>query len=181
MPYFEKITGDRIYLSPMDPNDAEICAKWMNDLEVSRWLGAARHTYSLLAEREWMESNAKKTDSYQFAIILREGNRLLGNIGLQDVNLIYRIATLGIFIGEEEDRSQGYGAEAIRLLVNYGFRWLGLNNINLYVNGNNARAIRCYENVGFRAYGRRRNAIFADGAWCDNVTMEVLAQDWLNA
>ena len=177
MPYFEKIPGERIFLSPMDPNDLEIYAKWMNDIKVTRWLGMHRNLYSLPAERAYLENATKDVTNYQFAIVLREGGRLIGNIGLMDHEHVSRRATLGIFIGEAEDRSKGYGAEAIRLLVDYGFQWLNLRNIDLHVHSENARAIACYEKVGFREYGRRHGAVFADGRWYDDVLMEVLAQE----
>lgn len=35
----------------------------------------------------------------------------------QTINHKDRIATVGIFIGEEENRSNGYGAEALKLLL----------------------------------------------------------------
>ncbi|MDR2688097.1 MAG: GNAT family N-acetyltransferase [Oscillospiraceae bacterium] len=179
MPYFEKIPGERIYLSPMDTGDLEIYTKWMNDIEVTRWLGMAGGVYSLPAERAYLESATKDVNNYQFAIVLREGDRLLGNIGLMDVNQVCRRATLGIFIGEAADRSKGFGAEAIKLLLGYGFKWLGLRNIDLHVNSGNARAIACYKKAGFREYGRRHGAVFADGQWYDDVLMEALAQDIL--
>ena len=179
MPYFEKIPGKRIYLSPMDPNDLEIYTKWMNDNEVTRWLGMHSGVFSLPAERAYLENATKDTNNYQFAIVLREGNRLIGNIGLMDVNQIHRRATLGLFIGEEEDRGKGYGSEAIGLLLDYCFKWLGLRNIDLHVHSGNARGIACYKKAGFEEYGRRHSAVFADGQWHDDVLMEALAQDVL--
>ena len=177
MPYFEKIPGERIYLSPIDPGDLEIYTKWMNDSEVTRWLGMHSGLYSLPAERAYLENATKDSHNYQFAIVLRNGNRLIGNLGFNEINQINRRATLGLFIGEAEDRGKGYGAEAIKLLVGYGFKWLGLRNIDLHVNAGNARAIRCYEKAGFREYGRRTRAIFHDGEWSDDVLMEILAED----
>ena len=175
MPYFEKIPGERIYLSPIDPGDAETYTKWVNDFEVTRWLGSTGSVYSLPAERAYLENATKETNNHQFAIVLRDGNRLIGSIGLMDLNQRCQKATLGIFIGEAEDRSKGYGTEAIRLLVDYGFQWLNLRNIDLHVNSGNARAIACYKKAGFREYGRRHDAIIADGRWYDDVLMEVLA------
>jgi len=161
MPYFEKIPGERIYLSPINPDDAELYTKWLNDLEVTRWLGSTGSVFSLPADGD----NP------------RGGDRLIGGTGFNGINQANRRATLGIFIGEAEDRSKGYGTEALRLLVDFGFKWLGLNNIDLHVHSSNARAIRCYEKAGFRAYGRRTGAILHDGEWMDDVLMEILAKD----
>ena len=178
MPYFEKLPGQRIYLSPIDPADAELYAKWMNDIGVTRWLGTAGSVTSMPAEYAWLENNTRDPHNYQFAIVLRDEQRLIGGIGLMDLHQIFRTATLCLYIGEEADRSKGYGAEAIRLLLDFGFDWLGLHNIDLTVYSDNHRAIACYEKVGFREYGRRRESIFAGGQWVDSVMMEVLAADW---
>ena len=183
MPYFEKIPGERIYLSPMNPDDAETYTKWMNDPEVIFWLDQASRVYTLPSERAWLETCANQTgknmDQYNFAIVLREGERLLGNIGLMNIHPVHRTATFGMFIGEAEDRSCGYGTEALGLLLSYSFRWLGLRNIDLHVDSENARAIRCYEKVGFKEYGCRSQAIFYDGQWHDRIFMEILAENWL--
>ena len=179
MKYFRKLEGERVYLSPMNPDDAEIYTKWMNDPEVSGYLGNYWAMVSLPVEREFLANAAKGNGSHIYGIVLRDGDRLIGNIGLKDIHPTYRTATLGIFIGEAEDRSKGYGAEAIRLLADYGFRWLGLRNIDLHVNSNNPRAIRCYEKAGFREYGRRHGAVYADGRFIDDVAMELTAAEWL--
>jgi RimJ/RimL family protein N-acetyltransferase len=181
MPYFEKIPGGRIYLSPINPDDAETYVKWLNDIEVTRWLLTTGSVISLPSEHAWIEENTKKQDNYQFAIILRSENRLLGSIGFNSVNLLSRKATCGLFSGEAQDRNQGYGTEALGLLAGYGFQWLGLRNIDLQVDCENARAIACYKKVGFREYGRRTGVILSEGQWHDCVYMEILAENWTDS
>ncbi|GHV33785.1 hypothetical protein AGMMS4952_26060 [Spirochaetia bacterium] len=34
--YFEKMIGEKCYLSPIDTNDAEKLTEWLNDLEVRK-------------------------------------------------------------------------------------------------------------------------------------------------
>jgi RimJ/RimL family protein N-acetyltransferase len=177
MRYFKKLEGERLYLSPMHPDDAEIYTKWLNDIEVARWIGQFQRCVTLENERTWLK-NAAEGQGHYYAIVLKDGDRLIGNIGLEDVEPVHRSARLGIFVGEAEDRSKGYGTEAIRLLVNYAFRWLGLRNVDLTVRSSNARAIRCYEKAGFREYGRRHQSVLDDGAFVDTVYMEVLADQW---
>lgn len=67
-----------------------------------------------------------------------------------DISYKNRIGTVGIFIGDENNRSNGYGTEALKLLLDYGFNYLNLNNIMLAVKSFNERAIKCYEKVGFK-------------------------------
>ena len=171
MKYFKKIVGERLYLSPMNVEDAETYVKWMNDRKVTDNLGNTRRVCTLLGEKEYIES--RKNDNYDFSIVLND-DTLIGNISLMDVNLVSRKATLGIFIGEEENRSKGYGTEAMKLLVDYGFNILGLHNIDLNVYAFNERAIKAYEKVGFKEYGRRHESYFLDGKYHDEINMEII-------
>jgi len=174
--YFQKIVGERIYLSPMDRDDAPVFARWMNDPAVSGFLGAHGSVFTLEAMQK--ELAAIDEQGNNFAIVLRQGDVVLGNIRLFDLNQRARRATLGIFIGEAEHRGKGYGTEAIRLILDYGFATLNLHNIMLGVHADNARALSCYQTVGFRECGRRREATFKNGGYVDVVEMDILDREW---
>ena len=92
--------------------------------------------------------------------------------------IISRTATLGIFIGEKEERSKGYGTEAIKLLLDFGFNYLNLHEIKLDVYEFNKRAIKCYEKIGFKEYGRRRKCKFINGKYYDSIEMDILAEEF---
>ena len=144
----------------------------MNDVEVVGNLGNYHRMFSLSNEKSALEELAK--DGQNYAIILNDGNLLIGNVSLMEVNNIYRTATVGIFIGEAEHRGKGFGTEAMRLIVEYGFRTLNLHNIMLTVHSDNMRAIASYKKVGFTEFGRQREARYVDGRYLDTVYMEVL-------
>ena len=128
-------------------------------------------------EESFLE-NVEKSGDYVFAIILKDGNKLIGNCGIHNYNSVNRTATLGIFIGEEEYRSKGHGSEVIKLLINYGFNILNLNNIDLKVFSFNERAIACYKKCGLKEYGRRHNACYMDNKYYDQISMEILREDY---
>ena len=113
-----------------------------------------RDSVTIESEKEYLEKHAK--DEATFGIIELKTDKLLGSIGLENIDYISRKATLGIFIGEKETRNKGYGTEAIQLILDYGFNYLNLNNIKLDVLSFNERAIACYKKCGFKEYGRRR-------------------------
>ncbi len=171
MKYFKKIVGERLYLSPMNVEDVETYVKWMSDRKVTDNLGNTRSVCTLQGEKEYIES--RKSSDYDFSIVLND-DTIIGNISLMDVNLVSRKATLGIFIGEESNRSKGYGTEAMKLLVDYGFNILGLHNIDLNVFDFNEQAIRAYEKVGFKEYGRRHESYYLDGKFHDEISMEII-------
>jgi len=177
MRYFKKIVGERIYLSPINKDDYEIYTKWLNDFAVSGGLGNYRQMISLNREQKVLEDMTSEGQNY--AIIRTKDDILLGNISLMEIDNIHRKATIGLFIGEAENRGKGYGGEALCLMVDFGFKMLNLHNIMLHVHSDNEQGIACYKKVGFREFGRRRDAIFKNGKYFDDVHMEVLAVEYL--
>jgi RimJ/RimL family protein N-acetyltransferase len=175
MKYFKKLVGQKVYLSPVCPEDAETYTKWLNDLTVTDNLGSSSIMISVSGEQEWISKNSHGT---VFAIVKTENNQLIGNCGIQEVNQIRQCAEVGIFIGDEENRNNGYGLEALRLLVGFGFNYLNLNNIMLKVFAFNERAMSCYKKVGFREIGRRRQAYYLKGKYHDEIFMDIIRTDW---
>lgn len=175
--YYKKLVGERIYLSPVDENDAEKYTKWLSDRKVTDGIRKTRKNVNPVGEREWLRSILEKGE-YTFGIIDKETEELIGNCGIMNINEIDGTATLGIFIGEEDKRGKGLGKETLELLLDYGFNQLRLHNIDLGVFSFNKQAINCYKNVGFKEYGRRHESYFMDGKWFDIIEMEILEKDY---
>lgn len=176
MKYFQKVVGERIYLSPINPEDAEVYTKWINDLEVSIYLTSAPNIYTLSKEKEILERISK--DGYNFAIIDSGKEKVIGNCGLMNIDFINKKAELGIFIGEKEYWGKGFGTETILLLLDFSFNILNLNSVMLIVKAFNERAIRCYEKCGFKLIGKRREAVILGTQKFDEYYMDILATEF---
>jgi RimJ/RimL family protein N-acetyltransferase len=174
--YFKKIIGERIYLSPINIEDYKVYTKWLNDIKVSENLGSYSQLLTLEAEKKWLEEFSSKGHNY--AMILNDGDKMIGNVGFVEIDNTSRTGTVGLFIGEEEHRSSGYGTEALKLILHYGFKTLNLHNIMLFVHSNNEQGIACYKKVGFKEIGRRREAKFINGEYEDIVYMDILASEF---
>jgi RimJ/RimL family protein N-acetyltransferase len=174
MKYYKKLVGQKVYLSPMCVEDAEIYARWLNDLSVTENLGTPGRSITVAGEREWISKNAQDT---VFAIVKLENDELIGNCGFHTVDQVRQCAEVGIFIGDRENRGKGYGTEAMKLLVDFGFDYLNLNNIMLKVFAFNERAIACYKKAGFKEIGRRRQAYYLKGRYHDEVFMDIIRAD----
>ena len=177
MKYFKKLIGERIYLSPLNTDDAEKYTEWLSDFKVTDGIGKTDQLMGIEAEKEWIEKSIK-SGKINFAIVNLEDDKLMGNCGFVNVNYKDRIGTVGIFIGDEEKRCKGYGTEALRLLLDYGFNYLNFNNVMLLVKSFNEIAINCYKKVGFKEIGRRRQCYFLNGKYYDDVYMDILANEF---
>lgn len=176
MKYLQKMVGRRLYLSPIHADDAEIYLKWMNDEAVASHYGQYAWLVSSKNDLKWLLE--PDSDIHRYAIVLLEGDTLIGSISLQNINHLHRNAFIGLFIGEAEYRGKGYGAEAIRLILEYGFKTMNLHNIMLSVHADNIAGISCYKKVGFQEAGRRREWVFKNGKYIDVIYMDLLAREF---
>ena len=180
MDFYKKLVGDRIYLSPKSVSEESIqkFTEWMNDFQVTDYTGASDQLFSLSAEKDWLENSAKNFENKSFDIVEIDTNKLIGTIGLDKFNYTNRTASMGIFIGDAEFRDNGYGTEAVRLLLDYGFRYLNLHSIRLSLISVNERAHKCYLKCGFKDTGRSREAIFLNGKYYDRLHMDILQNEF---
>lgn len=173
MKYYKKIIGKQLYLSPINTDDVENYIKWMNDKSIASNYAQYSSVVSSKNELKWLFE--PESGVYRYAIVLLDSDVLIGSISLHDINHINRNAFIGIFIGEKEHCGKGYGAEAIELILNYGFKTINLHNIMLSVHADNSAGINCYKKVGFQEVGRRREWVFKDGKYIDVIYMDILA------
>lgn len=176
MRYFKKLVGDRIYLSPRSTEDGEKFTEWLNDFETTDYLGRSNQIVSLESERKFLENNI--SDEAIFVMVTLDGDKMIGSVSLENINHVHRTGTLGIFIGDKDYRNNGYGTEAIRLILEYGFKYLNLNNINLHVMSFNERAIKCYKKCGFKECGRRRECRYINNEYYDIISMDILKEEF---
>ena len=178
MTYYKKLVGAKCYLSPCRLEDAEKWTEWFNDLEVTIPLGDEAYTPSTLDGEKESIANIVKGNHHVFSIVELQTDMPIGRCMLFNIDQVNRAAMLGIVIGEKNYWGKGYGQDAIKLLLDYGFNLLNLNNIMLGTFSFNERAINCYRKVGFKEIGRRRQARIVGGKKYDTVLMDILAQEF---
>ncbi len=176
--YFKKLVGDRCYLSPCSVADAEKWTTWDNDLRVALPLGGEAYTPYALEKMRTILADVAQQQNHIFTLVTLENDMPIGRGMLFDINPVNRCAMLGIVIGEITLWGKGYGQEAVRLLLDYGFTLLNLNSIMLGVFDFNTRAIHCYEKVGFKIIGRRRQARIIGQQKFDAIFMDILAEEF---
>ena len=174
-PVIVSFAGEKVALGPLRRDLVPLYLTWINDFEVTRYLGRRFSIFTLEAEVEWYERAAKERDAVHFTMYDRPTMTPIGTTGLFRLDPENGTGTFGILIGEAQYRGRGYGTEATRLVLDYAFSALGLHNVMLQVLSTNERAIRAYRRAGFREIGRRREALRVGQARCDEVLMECLA------
>ncbi len=177
------ITGELIRLRAIEEDDLPRFVTWLNDPEVLRNL-LIYTPMSFAQEKSWYAEMLKQhVDVQPLCIDVKTSNEWehAGNISFANLNTHDHSAEVGIFIGRKDLWGKGYGTEAMRLMVDYGFRQLNLNRIYLHVFETNPAGIRSYEKAGFSLEGRLREARFTDGHYIDILVMSILKSEWQKA
>lgn len=104
--------------------------------------------------------------------------RYIGTIRFTFFSRQHGHARLVIGIFDRRFWSHGYGTEAIRLILRYGFESVGLHRVDLVVLEYNLRAIRSYEKCGFVREGVLRETIQVDGVWRNDLVMAILEDEY---
>ncbi|MCQ1531337.1 GNAT family N-acetyltransferase [Lutispora saccharofermentans] len=174
--------GDKVKLRAYKKEDIKLAYEYMNDSEMKRLL-VAQIPYPMILEQEekWFESLLTAKDTYSFAIEDLETGKYIGGCGINSINWLNRIATIGIFIGDKEYWSKGYGTDALNVLIKFIFQQMNINKIKLNVFSFNKRAIRCYEKCGFKVEGVFKQELFRDGQYYDDHAMAIFFEDWQKA
>jgi RimJ/RimL family protein N-acetyltransferase len=180
MDLVRKLGGTLTYLSPLEPQAAELWYRWHNDLETGLIASSPGHrTPGTLAEYQQTIARYLEQKAHAFLIVDAAGHRPIGWCALFVADVPSRRAMLSILIGEKEYWGKGYGEDALRVLIGYGFHIVNLNSIELVVRDDNARARRCYEKLGFQVVGRRRQAVILGTRKFDLLLMDLLAEEYV--
>jgi diamine N-acetyltransferase len=172
------IEGDLVAVGPLRRDLLPTYQRWLNDLGTTRTLDLPPQPMTMEKEQAWYEGQSKTDHDTPFTIYERETLRPIGNTGLHEIDHRNGTATYGIVIGELDCRGKGYGTETTRLMLDFAFTALGLNNVMLMVFGFNPAGIRAYEKAGFKEIGRRRKCRMMGGKLWDDIYMDCLSSEF---
>ncbi len=114
---------------------------------------------------------------YQFAIVLPQTNRVIGNCGVRkntpyahDGDMGYELSPL--YWG------RGFATEAARAVVDFGFRELGLHRISGWCIADNVASARVLEKLGMRQEGHFHENEWFKGRYWDTLVYAILDREW---
>jgi len=172
------LKGERVVLRlPDKERDMELFLQWFNDEEVMRFLWV-RYPLTRKGEEEWFDRISESKTDFVFVIETTDSSIPIGVIGLHQISYPDGTAVTGTTIGNQEYWGKGYGTDAKMLLLRYAFHTLGLRKICSSVWAFNERSHRYALKCGYHEEARRKDQVFKDGEYHDEILMAVYRQDW---
>lgn len=177
-----EIKTKRLILRPLKLSDAKSITENINNLNITKWLLVVPYPYKIKDAKNWinktiLDYGKKKKENYLFGIELKEEKKIIGAMGLHKVN--GHSADLGYWLGEKYWR-KGYGSEALKEVLEFGFNKLKLNKLEAGIFAGNPSSGKLLEKFGFEKEGYRRKTKVckADGKVKDEVLYGLLKEDW---
>jgi [ribosomal protein S5]-alanine N-acetyltransferase len=181
MPSFSdvRLATARLDLRPLEAADTDAVFAMRSDPVVQRYGSHPAWTDRQKAV-DYIERNirvmAAGTDA-QFAIVRRADAAVVGTCTLYQLDEQCRLAQVGYALLTSE-WGQGYAAEAVTTMLDWGFGQLDLNRVEADVDPRNAPSIRAMERLGFTLEGHLRERWIVDGEICDSLIYGLLAREW---
>lgn len=131
----------------------------INDIEgVARFIADRREPYTVEEETSYMKEKIE-SGATMYSMIEKATGKFIGNT--EFFNRVYKEAEWGIVMTRSM-QDKGFGTEALRRMIDYGFDDLGLERIYLAVYTDNPRAAHVYEKCGFKEYDRTEKDVFME-------------------
>lgn len=170
------LRSERVTLRPIERDDVPTLHRLRQHVDLYLLANERWNPTSLAKMERDFEKRLEEEESSWF--VVEADGRVLGTAGLHSINRVAGTAAVGITLLDRERIGKGYGREAVRLLLEWGFRMQGLRRIWLEALASNTRAVRAYEACGFAREGLLRAHDFYDGGYHDVVLMGLLRDEW---
>ena len=180
------IIGKEIIIRPVEIGDEEYLYKWWNDGAMMSHAGFA---FGTLESKEVIRLNILKnaeeakpfSNKKLFILCRKEDLKPIGEMSYSGWDIRNQKCEIGIKICESLYQGNGYGVDALYHFIDFLFRHLNLNKIDLTTMEDNNRAKNLYKKLGFKEIGVIRKAYFdsRSGDFSNAIYMDILKEEWL--
>lgn len=170
------LQGQHVYLRALEPEDLEFVYLLENDESV--WeISQTQTPYSRFLIRQYLD-NAQQTiyeaKQLRLAICKNDSFQAIGLIDLFDYDPKNKRAGVGILIQHPENRQNGFGRQALQLLIQYAFEHLELHQLYANISTTNEASIALFTTFGFDCVGIKRDWNFNQGNYSDEALYQLI-------
>ena len=173
------IETDRLILRQYKIEDTDDIVEGLNNLNVTKWMAGAPYPYTK-EDALYFINNSINKNLYNFAIVLKSENKVIGGTQLTNIDLNNGTAGGGIWINEKY-QGQGYGSEAFGARIKYAFEVLGLRRLENGYFKENERSHKMQLRFGYKDEGIKRQRFIskATGKIEDEYITGLLKDEWI--
>ncbi|MEZ4802904.1 MAG: GNAT family protein [Gelidibacter sp.] len=169
------LKGKYVFLRALEPEDLEFIYTIEND-ETFWEISNTQTPYSKYILTQYLENSHKDIfEAKQLRLVISSyENKALGMIDLFDFDFKNSRAGVGILVKESTNRQQGFGKEALQLLVNYSFEHLNLHQLYCNITEDNKASITLFTNQGFEKIGLKKDWNAINGSYQNEYLFQLI-------
>lgn len=163
------LEGASVRLEPLaEKHCSSAYVSWFNDPEVCR---DNRHGSGYTEEkmRAYVASVQDSPDTLAYAVVLKDGNRHVGNASLNSISESGRSAEISLLLGDRSVWGKGVGTEVCRLLRDHAFGALDLHRVFVGATARNVAMASIARRLGMTEEAVHRDAFHKTGTYQDVV------------
>lgn len=152
------LKGQHMYLRALEPEDLEFIYEIENDQSVWEISNTITPYSKFLIEQYLANANKDIFEAKQLRLVICNVEDVaIGLIDLFDFDFKNKRAGIGVLIKDEVNRQQGYGKEALKLLIEYSDNHLDLKQLYCNVSEDNTLSLKLFQNQGFEIIGLKKD------------------------
>ncbi|MFT5165626.1 MAG: ribosomal-protein-serine acetyltransferase [Saprospiraceae bacterium] len=147
-------------------------------IHLRQWLSWVDQTQSKQQIDEFLKmSRIYNIGGQRLTTFIFKKEKLLGSIALVKINPEHKYAEIGYWI-REDFQGQGIVTQSCQALINYAFRHLDLNRIEIKTASKNFKSLAIPLKLGFTHEATLREALFLYDTFHDLELFSLLKKDW---
>lgn len=174
------IETDRLIIRPVRLGDEDAIYSYRSDSVVNKYQGWFPNSAKEIRDHieNCISQNIDVADLwFQFAIVLKDENKLIGDIGLHFTEYNKMQVELGCTLCVE-CQGKGFASEALRSVVDHLFIVLKKHRVFASIDPRNRQSIKMVERLGFRKEAYLKESLFHRGEWADDLIYGILKDEW---
>lgn len=167
--------GETVNITPYRNSDIPLWSSWFNNQTITKRLDQGRFPTSESAQLNF--ALGAEADGRIIFMIRGKTEELLGTISISNINHWHRSADIAIVCPPLKNKPRFAAVEGMALVVNHGFKVLGLNRISAgqVINGLETW-IKKLVVLGFKVEGIKKSAFFDGENYFDTLMMGIIRQ-----
>ena len=177
-----ELETERLILRNWKETDIDDLIEGVNDIEVSKWLAFIPYPYTKKNAEDWINFCINnKEERYDFALELKEEQKVIGGTSIERINKVNGTAGGGIWI-HAKYHGKGYGTEAWGKRIEFAFNDLKLRRLDNGFFDGNIESFNMQTKFGYKIEGLKRQAYLcmADNQYKDECITGLLKEEWIN-
>lgn len=170
---------NRLILRGLSPEDMKYI---FNNLSKSRIKEVLGHR----SEADYLKEEQKHINGYSsynrrfilFLLTDKESGTIIGRCGLHNWNTGHKRAEIGYVMEDENFKKKGLMSEAVKIIIDYGFKELKLNRIEAIVGIGNVPSLKILEKNNFIKEGILRQHFCVADKYEDSVLFSILLDEY---